>query len=211
MDDNLRQRLGHLDPVPTSEPTDTASTPRVRALLEEIMSTPVQPVQPVQPDQHVAIPAPTPPSKRRLAMLAGVAAAVIAIAVGIAVATGGSTSKTTLSFALPAGGPGQNSCIQFNTEQLAQAADAFSGTVTAVGDGTVTLTVDHWYKASGAKADVVTLTSDTTAGAVNELGVQFAQGTKYLVSATDGHVNGCGYSGEATADLQTAFATAFPG
>ena len=206
MDDNLRQRLGRLDPVPTSEPTDTSSTPRVRALLEEIMSTPVQ------PDQHVAVPAPTPPSKRRLAMLAGVAAAVIALAVGIAIANGGGTStKSQLSFALPAGRPGQNSCIQFSTDLLAQAADAFSGTVTAVGDGTVTVAVDHWYKASGAKPAVVTLTSDTTAGAVNELGVQFAQGTKYLVSATDGHVNGCGYSGEATADLQAAFATAFPG
>jgi hypothetical protein len=204
MDDNLRQRLGRLDPVPSSEPTDTPSTPRVRALLEEIMSTPT--------DQHIAVPAPTPPSKRRLAMWAGVAAAVVAIAIVVAVASGGGTAKKSqLSFALPAAHPGQNSCIQFSTDQLAQAADAFSGTVTAVGDGSVTLTVDHWYKASGAKADVVTLTSDTTAGAVNELGVQFAQGTKYFVSATDGNVNGCGYSGEASADLQAAFETAFPG
>jgi hypothetical protein len=216
MDDNLRQRLGRLDPMPSSEPTDTPSTPRVRALLEEIMSTPV--VQPnVQPnvrttDQQVAIPAPTPPSKRRLAMLGGVAAAVIAIAIVVAVATsGGTTKKSQLSFALPASGPGQASCIQFSTDQLAQAADAFSGTITTVGDGSVTVTVDHWYKASGTKADVVTLTSDTTAGAVSELGVQFVQGTKYFVSATDGHVNGCGYSGEASADLQAAFETAFPG
>ena len=204
MDDNLRQRLGRLDPVPSTEPTDTSSSPRVRALLEEIMSTPV--------DQQVAIPAPTAPSKRRLAMLAGVAAAVIALAVGIAVANSGGTSKKSqLAFTLPKAGPAAGSCIQFSTDLLAQAADAFSGTVTAVADGTVTVTVDHWYNASGPKADVVTLTSDTTAGAVNELGVQFAQGTKYFVSATDGHVNGCGYSGEASAELQTAFETAFPG
>jgi hypothetical protein len=216
MDDNLRQRLGRLDPVPASEPTDTSSTPRVRALLEEIMSSPVVPpsVQPsAQPsDQQVAMPAPTPPSKRRLAMLAGVAAAVIALAVGIAVANSGGTPKRSqVAFVLPAGRPGQNSCIQFSTDQLAQASDAFSGTITAVADGSVTITIDHWYKASGAKAAVVTLTSDTTAGAVNELGVQFAKGTKYFVSATDGHVDGCGYSGEASADLQTAFEIAFSG
>ena len=202
MDDNLRQRLGRLDPVPASEPTDTSSTPRVRALLEEIMSTPS--------DQQVAVPAPTPPSKRRLTMLAGVAAAVIAIAVVIAVAnSGGSSKKSQLAFSLPKAGPAAGSCIQFSTDHLAEAADAFSGTVTAVADGSVTVTVDHWYKASGVKADVVTLTSDSTTG--SELGVEFVQGSKYLVSATDGHVNGCGYSGEASAELQTAFNTAFPG
>ena len=168
------------------------------------MSTPV--------DQHSPSPA-APAARRRVAAYGGVAAAVVAIAVVVALAVGGGSSakKSQLSFALPGGGPGQSSCIQFTTEQLAQAADAFSGTITAVADGSVTITVDHWYKASGAKADVVTLTADTTAGAVNELGVQFTQGAEYLVSATDGHVNGCGYSGEATAELKAAFTTAFPG
>jgi hypothetical protein len=202
MDDNLRQRLGRLDPVPSTEPTDTSSSPRVRALLEEIMSTPV--------DQQVTIPLPTPPSKRRLAMLAGVAVAVIAVAVVVAVATsGGKVQHSRLAFSLPSRGPGQSSCIQFSTEQLAQAADAFSGTITAVADGGVTVAVDHWFKASGARAEIVTLTSDNAPG--SELGVEFVQGGKYLVSATDGHVNGCGYSGEATAELQAAFQTAFPG
>jgi hypothetical protein len=35
--------------------------------------------------------------------------------------------------------------------------------------------------------------------------VRHVQGGKYLVSASDGHMNGCGYSGEATAELQAAF------
>jgi hypothetical protein len=42
-----------------------------------------------------------------------------------------------------------------------------------------------------------------------EGGVEFADGQTYLVTATDGTVNGCGYSGLATPELQSAFDSAF--
>jgi hypothetical protein len=98
---------------------------------------------------------------------------------------------------------------------------AFAGTVTAVSDRTVptlsdmtvTLRVDHWYK--GGTADVVTLTTLTshaltpTTSAGVEDGVEFVQGKRYLVTATNGTVNGCGFTGEATPELEKAFAEAF--
>lgn len=204
MDDNLRQRLGRVDPVDPAMPTDDTRTPRVRALLEEIMNTNVE--SPNVDSPSGSSPA-APSSRRRLVAITGVAAAIVAIAIVVAVASGGgSTKKSQLTLALPTPRPGQ-SCIQFSTDQLAQAADAFAGTVTAVGDNSVTVAVDHWYKASGTKADVVLLSADSAPG--SELGVQFAAGQHYLVSATDGQVNGCGFSGEDSADLKAAFDTAF--
>jgi hypothetical protein len=63
-------------------------------------------------DQQVNIPVPTPPSKRRLARLAGVAAAVIAVAAVIVVATaGGTVQHSRLAFSLPKSGPGRSSCV----------------------------------------------------------------------------------------------------
>ena len=211
MADNLRQRLGRLDPVDPAMPTDDTRTPRVRALLEEIMNTSIE----NQPPLTAAIP---PPPKRRLVILAGVAAAIIAVAVGVAVINGAvinggsGTTKSrlplSLALSLPHSGPGQ-SCIQFSTDQLAQASDAFSGTVTEVTDSTVTISVDHWYKAAGAKPDQVQLTSENALP--SELGVEFSSGQHYLVSATDGHVNGCGFSGPDSPELLSAFTAAFPG
>ena len=42
-------------------------------------------------------------------------------------------------------------------------------------------------------------------------GVDFRTGERYLLSATDGTVLGCGLSGLATPDLERAFAEAFGG
>jgi hypothetical protein len=42
-------------------------------------------------------------------------------------------------------------------------------------------------------------------------GVDFQQGKRYFVTAAQGTVNGCGYSGPASAELEQAFAEAFPG
>lgn len=199
MDDELRQRLGRLDPLDAAIPTDDTSSPRVRALLEEIMNTSVE----NPPATSVA--GPRPP-KRRLLVLSGVAAAIIAVAVGIGIASSGNdASQSRRSLSVEAATPGRT-CIRFSTDLLAQASDAFSGTVTAVTDSTLTIAVDHWYKASGAKADIVDVATGTS---LPFLGVDFTKGDHYLVSATDGHVNGCGFSGPDESVLAAAFTTAF--
>jgi hypothetical protein len=42
-------------------------------------------------------------------------------------------------------------------------------------------------------------------------GVSFEQGKRYLVAATEGTVNGCGFSGPATPELQKSYDEAFGG
>ena len=98
---------------------------------------------------------------------------------------------------------------------------AFSGTVSAfsenaVGETTVTLTVDHWYK--GGTADVVTLTTKTIKGlaattpaSVSIYGVIFTQGKHYFVTPTNSTLNSCNFTGEANPNLEKTFAEAFPG
>jgi hypothetical protein len=40
---------------------------------------------------------------------------------------------------------------------------------------------------------------------------RFVAGQRYLVTATNETVNGCGFSGPATAELDAAYSEAFPG
>ena len=197
--DALRARLARLDPIPGSVPVDLPTSPSAQTLLERTMLT-------TEPTPDIS----TPPW-RRPALLAAAAAAVIALGVGGVVALGGndspSTPKTTLALKtqVSTGGPSIGSCIRFSVDILKDMPLAFGGTVTQVSDGTVQITVDHWYK--GGDADVVTVAvppANTSVGTVD-----FVEGKRYLVTATDGTVNSCGYTGEATPDLAKAFDEAF--
>jgi len=85
---------------------------------------------------------------------------------------------------------------------------ALAGTVTAVGADRVTLDVDRWYR--GGSAEVVTIAVPVDSSAALD-GVEFRDGERYLVTATDGTVNGCGFSGPADAQLERAFEEAFGG
>jgi hypothetical protein len=98
-------------------------------------------------------------------------------------------------------------CMMFDVETLKQAPVAFSGTVASVDDSGATLDVDHWYK--GGEADQVVLEHEGSATQVALDGVSFEKGKRYLVSATDGTVNICGYSGPWTEDLAAQFDQAF--
>lgn len=86
---------------------------------------------------------------------------------------------------------------------------AFARTVSAITAEAVTLDVDHWYK--GGDADVVAVTRPDGQSSAALDGVDFQRGTRYLVTATGGVVNGCGYSGEATPEFEAAYRQAFPG
>lgn len=203
-DDDLRTRLSALDPMPASVPVDPSTSPRARELLERAVQTPMQVED--RNDRRVW---------RKPGALAAAVIAVVALGVGVVIASSGDNAakpkaKTTLALKVAShrGGPGIQSCIQFSVEQLKTFPVAFGATVTTVTDSAVTLTVDRWYK--GGNADVVTLAR--TSGDVGlEGGTDFAVGKHYLVTASDGTVTSCGFSGESTPDLERAFAEAFPG
>lgn len=204
-DDELRARLQRRDPVPPDTALDPSPSLRARQLLETAMTETVQTAEP------------STPRRSRLPIMAAAAAAVAALSIGAVVLASNDNAptttpkpKTTLALQVPpAGGPVMNSCMPFSVGVLKDMSPAFAGTVTAMDGDTVTLSVDRWY--TGGSADVVTLTQPGGNTSVALDGVAFEQGKRYLVTAAEGTVNGCGYSGEATADLERAFGEAFPG
>lgn len=200
--DDLRVRLARLDPAPPT--LDLVESPRAPELLERIMATPV--LTPTGPSA-------TPPARRRAVLAWAAAAAVLAAgAATTGIALRGdrpsAAAPTTLALTLP-GSNVMTSCIRFDVSILKGMSPAFAGTVTAVDDTQVTLDVDHWY--TGGDADTVTLAvaPGETSAALD--GIAFESGKRYLVTAAEGNVNGCGYTGLATPDLEASFAEAFPG
>ena len=210
MSDELREQLGHLDPMHPGVPVESATTPSSRARMEKIMNTPLI-------DQHDSPPASTPqhvststPSRRNRILLGVAAAAVVAI--GGAVIVNNTRDDST---ELVAGPPielslGDNnamsSCMVFDLAVLADMSPAFAGTATSVEGETVTLTVDRWY--AGGDASTVVLTGAAGSPALID-GFEFQVGSQYLITAAGGTVNFCGYSGPATPELTAAFDAAF--
>ncbi len=100
-------------------------------------------------------------------------------------------------------------CAVPSAETLSTFDTAFAGTVTLLEDGTATLAVDQWY--AGGDADTVTVTSPSQDLAALLMAVEFEKGKSYLVSATDGRVTLCGFTGETTPELQALYDEAFAG
>ena len=204
-DDDLRARLSRLDPAPAGAPVDPVTSPRARELVERVMTTSVQP-------PHTA-PADDLSSRRRRPLLLAVAAAAVLLAlVGGAFALGTGTTDpsdppTTLALSLPSADAAM-SCMVFDPAFLADMPVALAGSVTAVEPGEVTVDVDRWYR--GGSAVVVTIGVQRGNSAALD-GVDFRPGERYLITAIDGTVNGCGYSGPATPELESAYADAFGG
>jgi hypothetical protein len=206
-DDDLRARLSRLDPVPAGVPVDPVTSPRARELVERAMSSTVQ-----TPDTTSA--ADGLSRRRRPWLLAAAAAAVLAAVVGGfsllgdgAAPGAGDGQPTTLALELPPGDVAM-SCIQFDVQFLREMPVALAGTVTALDPGQVSLDVDRWYK--GGSADRVTIDVPVNNSAALD-GVDFREGERYLLTATDGTVNGCGFSGPASAELESAYGAAFGG
>jgi len=201
-DDELRARLARLDPA-GGLPVEPAGGLRAAQQMERAM--------------QILDPPPSLDDRRRSRrpMLAGAAAlAAAAAVVGGVVLAGGddpaappADEPTTLALSLPAG-DAMSSCMVFEEQLLADMPVAFAGTVESVADGAVVLDVDHWF--AGGDADRVEL---ATPGADTsyEIGLSFTEGRRYLVTATDGTVNGCGYTAPATPDMEAAFDRAFAG
>lgn len=212
-DDELRTRLARHDPAPAGTPVDPVTSPRAQELVERVMQSPdIQTVLP--PDRADELTA-----HRHRPWLIRLAAALLAALVTVVVLGGGDPEDspagdasggedpTTLALSLPDSGVA-NSCIVFDVEFLAEMPVALAGTVTAIQPRRVTIDVDRWYR--GGDADLVTIgIQDGNSVALD--GVDFREGERYLVTATDGVVNGCGFTGPATPELEQAFEEAFGG
>lgn len=215
----VRRFLAGHNPVPPDHPVDPPTSERARALVEQIMTTTPSP-RPEPASAAPIAPAPSPRARRRVVplALAGAAAAgtlVVGLALG-GISPFGSdpapdqATGQAMELRLPSGNAA-SSCVMFDVSILAAMDVAFAGTVTATSERQVEIEVDRWYRgAPTPEPETVRLaTPDPSSSAILD-GVRFETGQRYLVTATrDGNVNGCGFSGLATPDLEKAFSQAF--
>lgn len=194
----LRARLAAADPA-RGLATPDSWLPR---LLEATMA---QPLTDTRPDAR--------PPRRRLVLGLAAAAAVAAVAAGVVTAldgdnpTGNVAAPKTISLTTQ-DNTAMQSCMPFDVAILREMPLAFAGTVTEAGSDTVTLTVDRWYR--GGDAEQVRLSAPAGQN-VSIDSIEFQTGQEYLVTATDGMVNYCGFTGPRTPELEAAFAEAFGG
>jgi hypothetical protein len=174
-----------------------------RERLENIMATPT----------ITTTEAPRPERRRRRWVIAAAGVAVAALAVvGVTTLTGNDDGGQDPVAAGPpmelslGQGDALSSCMAFSVEELARAPLAFEGTVTSADGGTVQITVDRWFE--GGDAATVELVAPEGMEALIA-GIDFVVGEPYLVTAYDGTVNYCGFSGPATPELRAAFEQAF--
>ena len=204
-DRDLMARLRAADPASALPPADPAVVDR---LLEDTMSNDLS--------NDLATPDTETGTGRRnpLTWLVAAAAAVVIAGVGIftvlghsddtgPVATGPVTQLTT--------GAPQGRCMVPTAQSLGDQTVAFAGTVVSVAGDSVTLQVSHWYKGgtSGKVLGTVKVVAPSPDLLTLDGVVDFQKGRDYLVSATDGRVTGCGFSGPATSGLSTLYEKAF--
>jgi len=194
-DDQLRAALSRHDPA-AGHPAGAEP----RALWEQIMTTPLD----ERPSTGSARP-------RRRLTFALVATAVVAVAgVGTAVTVGSRTpDRPTAARSMTLRMPGTSAasdCAMFDVAVLRRMPVAFQGTAVEVADTSVVLTVGHWFR--GGRDGVTTVRVSKPGPQASE-GVEFTVGKTYLVSAQDGAVSVCGYTGELTPDFLAYFNSAF--
>lgn len=200
MTEDLRERLARLDPMHAGVSTPTATDESSRHLLENIMSTPLK-------EETETAPA---PRRTWTIAVAAVAALVLAVAGGIAFTGGRDTPPVASGDVLELTAANDDplaSCIVFSPEELDRVAEtAFAGTVTAIDGDRVTLNVDSWYR--GEEVAQVALIAPPGMEALIG-GIPFETGGQYLISAQNGTINYCGFSGPLTPEYRVGFETAF--
>ena len=189
-DGDLRNRLAASDPIPPSEPVSPATSDRARALMEEIMTTKTS----------------EPRVKPQRFRLIGAVAAALVVVIGGAALFGGLGPAAAPMVLTANGSDAMASCLPFDVGTLGGMSPAFGGTVTEITDSIATLEVDRWF--AGGDADVVEI--QYTPGFEALIGTPTLEvGQRYLITASDGVVNGCGYSGPASPEYEAAFEQAF--
>ena len=197
---------GSLDPINSlraANPAHAADVPdaslaRVSATVTEHIMT---------HDQKLV----SPPSRRRwtFALLGGAAiTGVLVLAVASSAGFFGQAPSGNHGNGngIPPGG-GLSSCIPYDPALLPTFEVVFDGTVTAIDGDQVTFQVNQGWKAASGS---ITLTA-ADAGAVSLVGPgpDFAIGSRYLVTAAGGNVNGCGFTLEYDAAEAASWAAAF--
>ncbi|MEO5974425.1 MAG: hypothetical protein ABIQ38_04380 [Ilumatobacteraceae bacterium] len=150
--------------------------------------------------------------RRRTWMIIGAAAAVVALGSAIIISNiGGDDGEHAAGQPLELSlgdGIATSSCMPFEVALLAEMSPAFAATATSVQGDTVTLAVDRWY--TGGDATTVVLHAPLSTQASID-GFDFEIGQHYLITAAEGNVNFCGFSGISTPELSAAFDAAFGG
>ncbi len=195
--EDLRSRLQKLDPTASGVEIKSVDEESLQRILETIMSQSAG-SESIRPAWY----------------LVG-AAAVAMVAFGAVTLLGGGSTPDVVA------GPDENgielnvgepdamaSCMALTPELLRDVPLAFAGTVTAVEGERATLTVDEWFV--GGDAATVSLLAPSGFEALIG-GIDFEEGKSYLVSAYDGVVNYCGFSGEETPELRAIYDAAFAG
>jgi hypothetical protein len=189
-DDDLRNRLAASNPTPPTETVDPITSDRARELMEDIMSTETT----------------QPRIDQRRTRLVGAVAATLAVVIGAAALFGSLGSEPAPLVLTANGDDAIATCLQFDVDLLADMSPAFAGTVAELTDSIVTLEVDRWF--TGGDAEIVEIRY--TPGFEALIGTpSFEVGQRYLITAANGVVNGCGYSGPATPEYEAAFEAAF--
>jgi hypothetical protein len=206
MSDELRNRIRRLDPM--GPDVETRSVSESREMMEAVMSTPIKSTnhRSERDRQTLGPAAGTPGHSIAISRPVAWVASAMAVVVVTAFALLNSGGSTPLVLSAGESGPGLMSCLPFSVDILDDMQVAFEGTVTGVDGDQLTLDVVTWYR--GGDAEQVQITAPLGMEALIG-GIPFEVGGSYLVSATDGVVNYCGYTGVATDELRAAFDQAF--
>ncbi len=151
------------------------------------------------------------PVRRWIVAVAALATVAAAVITGVILSRPdrGTPLAPSMTLALPGGDAAMMSCLPFSVDILAPMEVAFDGTAVEVTGDTVVLEVSTWYR--GGDGPRVTLTPAPGEQVALIGSVVFEPGQRYLVTATGGTVNSCGFSQEWSAEGEAAFKQAFAG
>jgi hypothetical protein len=194
-DEELLARLQAADPVKRAP---VPSDDWIHDLTEATMTNPDQ----------------TP--RRRTWLLVAAAAVVVGVlgVGGVAALNNGddksppaaAKDKTQTTLVAPA--PSEAKCMVPSSDLLSSNAQtAVDATVVSIGDGQVTLDVNHWYVGEPTDQLVVTDPSPDMQDLVGA--VDLEQGGRYLLAGSGGELMACGFSGPYADPLAALYGEAF--
>jgi hypothetical protein len=200
MDDTTERRLRDADPLARRTTDDSRDQDWLRDTAASAASQP-----------------PRSTRRRGVMLVAAAAAVVLAATAGGLLLRGGDEPAEKPPVAAPAtvtdlAMPGNNistMCLAFSVEELAKAPVALGGEVTEISGDEVLIDVEQWFR--GGDSDQVRLTAQDTSMTSLGYSIDFQVGERYLLTAYDGVVNICGFSGPWTQELGDAYAQAFGG
>ena len=200
-DDDLQARLRDADPARRTPPPDPSW---IDTLAQSTMEAPM------------TTPEPAAGTRRTWLLTAAAAVLVAALGVGGWSALSGDDNrdqvareKTVTTLIVPKPDLAAM-CMQLTPETVGQMQVAFDGTVSSIEGEEVTLDVTKWYV--GGDTDQVKLVQNSPDAMIALEGdIVLEQGQRYLVTAHDGQINGCGFTALWSQELQDIFDQAFAG